>query len=294
MARTVLVPASTAQPVEAKTPGKKQVTIVQPEVSARRVDKFQHHNAVRDSRTLDLSDKVILYTLATHAKQQGHDVRPGLDLLAAETTISVATLKRRIPNLVRRGYLIQVTSGKGGNSKYASLYHLALPVDLTVEVNSSPGEPLAIESNSSSESFNSSSESFNSSPDELTTSKENIPKNIPNNSVGRSPSGKTGPSAQDSGIGDSPSVDSPSDPDPEPEPMNDRSVWDDLSPDEKRDLVLGFAGKRARSGLYASDIVMILRLPLDCSPDIRAFLDSLVSDGLFQPQGPFYSLTHAA
>jgi DNA-binding Lrp family transcriptional regulator len=200
---------TTDQSVEVKTAARKQTTIVQPEVSTRRVDKFQHMNAIRDSRgVLDKDDKLILFTLATHAKQQGHDVRPGVALLAEETGISQATLKRRMPNLVRKGYLIQVTSGKGGNSKHASLYRLALPVDVRVEVNSSPSEPLAIEANSSSEKSNSSSEMFNSSPGELTTSRENIQKNIPTTSAGGSPSGKTGPSAQESGHSDTPWPDS--------------------------------------------------------------------------------------
>ena len=227
MARTVLARAADAQPIESRTPGRKQVTIVQPEVSARRVDKFTHMNAVRDSRALDGSDKLILYTLVSHAKQAGHDVRPGLSLLAEETGISVATLKRRVPDLIRKGYLLQLTSGKGGNSKHASLYHLSLPVDVAIEVtangspdelldsgsNGSPDELLDSGSNGSSGSFNSSSGSFNSSPDELTTSKENIPKNIPGKAGDESPTSKikskTGPMAQteDSGHGGALSAD---------------------------------------------------------------------------------------
>jgi hypothetical protein len=176
----------TAKPVEAKTPGRKQVTIVQPEVSSRRVDKFTHMNAVRDSRVLDKDDKLILYTMDTHAKQQGHDVRPGFGLLAEETGISDKTLRRRVADLVRRGWLIQLTSGKGGNTKRTSAYHLAMPVEIDVEVeaNRSPDDLLGIEANRSSEGANRSSEGEPiGHQDDLTTSQEQ-PKNNPSSGDG--------------------------------------------------------------------------------------------------------------
>jgi hypothetical protein len=193
---TVLVRAADAQPVESKTPGKKQVTIVKPEVSTRRVDKFKHMNAVRDSRgVFDKDNKLILLILATHARQDGSEVRPGLPLLADETGISQATLKRRIPNLVRMGYLLQLTSGKGGNSKKASVYALAMPVEIKTEVEAkgSPDEPLAIGANSSSENPNSSNPGVPMAhPDELTTSQGTSQENIPSSARddGGCPSGE--------------------------------------------------------------------------------------------------------
>jgi hypothetical protein len=197
---------TTGQAVEVKTPARtqKHTTIVQPEVSTRRVGKVEHMNAVRDSRELPGPDKGILWAAGTRAHMDGSSIFPTQETWAADAGVSRRTLQRRVPELVRDGWLRQVSSGKGGKSTKASEYHLTVPV--VIEVNASSGgalESLTTQGQCATEdSSMRHSVAVNASPGGATTDPETDPENRSSSPAG--PVGDAGDSQKETPSGEGP------------------------------------------------------------------------------------------
>lgn len=94
--------------------------------------------ALRDDRTLTTTEKLFATMMASHAGHDGDNAHPGHKLLGEETSTSERTSERIVPKLVKKGWLIQTSSGRG-NNRYAGVYRLAIPkVQLTARRTNPP------------------------------------------------------------------------------------------------------------------------------------------------------------
>jgi biotin operon repressor len=112
---------------------KKVTTIVRPEVSTRRVNLFDYQRGIRES-SLSREHKLTALIMSTYANGDGLSVCPGLENLERTIGKTRKTISGYIKTLVLNGYLIQVTSGKGGRSTHASLYNLSLPARIEAPI----------------------------------------------------------------------------------------------------------------------------------------------------------------
>lgn len=86
----------------------------------------------RDLRasTLSIRTKGVAMIMASYANANGASIRPGHTQLAADTSVSVATLKRALAELHAAGFIDTVARGRSygrGGGGFASEYRLTLP-----------------------------------------------------------------------------------------------------------------------------------------------------------------------
>jgi len=86
---------------------------------------LQWYALARDLNRGDRDLRRLCLALASYANDEGRNVRPGLARLVDETTLSRATIKRRIDDLITAGFLRRVHEGDGRGN--ASVYTLTVP-----------------------------------------------------------------------------------------------------------------------------------------------------------------------
>jgi biotin operon repressor len=91
------------------------------------VKPLDYLRAVRDSRDLTGSEKLVAMMQATHAGQDGRDAHPGEKLLAAETGFSEKTVRKHLHSLREKGWLQMLSSGRGGAHDRSSAFSLNIP-----------------------------------------------------------------------------------------------------------------------------------------------------------------------
>jgi hypothetical protein len=96
---------------------------------------LEYIRALRDDRRLTATEKLAAVFMVSHSGHDGTNAHPGHKLLAAELGLKERQTKTVVGNLTKHGWLVQVSSGRG-NSRYASVYRIAIPqgaTDCTLE-----------------------------------------------------------------------------------------------------------------------------------------------------------------
>lgn len=106
-------------------------TSMPPLVGVEPMDRFEWERILKRIR-MPKPLKFLALVLATYADEDGSRVRPGQDLLAADTGATDRTVRRQLDDLRDRyGLIEQLTRGGGrGRGRRTSVYRLTIPVDL--------------------------------------------------------------------------------------------------------------------------------------------------------------------
>jgi Helix-turn-helix domain len=89
---------------------------------------FRYMDAVMAS-DLKPTERLVTLVIAKHTDSKtGRDCHAKVETLAKEAGLGHATIERITPVLVKKGWLIQAHSGRGGSSKLANAYDLSIPI----------------------------------------------------------------------------------------------------------------------------------------------------------------------
>ena len=106
----------------------------------KRVRPLDYLGAVRDSRDLSTSERLVALMIMSHAGSDGRASHAGTKKLAEETDLSERTIKSCTKSLAAKGWLALTYSGRGGRGDRANEYAIAIPKCNHVTLTEAPAE----------------------------------------------------------------------------------------------------------------------------------------------------------